>query len=65
MMIQNKFYKGTNNYIQTHDIKINKLDDQINVLKEEMKTCMEYKQKLEFEKQKSKQIITLLNTMPI
>ena len=27
MMIQNKFYKGTDNYIQTHDIKINKLDE--------------------------------------
>ena len=65
MMIQNKFYKNTDYYIQTHDIKINKLDDQINLLKEQMKTCIEYKQKLEFEKQKSKQIITLLNTMPM
>lgn len=65
MMIQNKFYKGTNIFIKNHDRKIDKLEDQINILKEEMKICMEYKQKLEFEQQKSKQIITMLNTMPL
>lgn len=65
MMIQNKFYKGTTIFIGNHDKKIDKLEDKINILKEEMKICMEYKQRLEFEQQKSKQIITMLNTMPL
>lgn len=65
MMIHNKFYKGTSIFINDHNKNINKLESQINVLKEEMKVCMEYKQKLEFEQQKSKQILILLNTLPI
>lgn len=65
MMIHNKFYKGTSVFITNHNKTINKLESQINCLKEEMKVCMEYKQKLEFEQQKSKQILTLLNTLPI
>jgi hypothetical protein len=65
MMIHNKFYKGTSVFINDHNKTLNKLESQINVLKEEMKVCMEYKQKLEFEQQKSKQILTLLNTLPI
>lgn len=65
MMIHNKFYKGISVFITTHNNTINKLESQINCLKEEMKVCMEYKQKLEFEQQKSKQILTLLNTLPI
>jgi hypothetical protein len=65
MMIHNKFYKGTSVFINDHNKTINKLESEINVLKEEMKVCMEYKQKLEFEQQKSKQILTLLNTLPI
>ena len=64
MMIHNKFHKTTNTFIKDHDEIINKLDLQINKLKDEMKICMEYKQKLEFEQQKSKQIITIINTMP-
>ena len=65
MMIHNKFYKGTSEFIKNHNKTIDKLEVQINSLKEEMKTCMEYKQKLEFEQNKSKQILTLLNNMPI
>ena len=38
--IQDQFYQGTYNYIKTHDLKINKLETQINILKEEMKICM-------------------------
>ena len=65
MMIHNKFYKGTSDFIKNHNKTIDKLEVQINGLKEEMKTCMEYKQKLEFDQNKSKQILTLLNNMPI
>lgn len=65
MMIHNKFYKGTSVFINDHNKSIDKLEKQINSLKEEMKVCMEYKQKLEFEQQKSKQILTLLNTLPL
>ena len=64
-MIHNKFYKGTSVFIKDHNKVIDKLEKEINSLKEEMKICMEYKQKLEFEQQKSKQILTLLNTLPI
>lgn len=65
MMIHNKFYKGTSSFIKNHNKNIDKLELQINALKEEMKTCIEYKQRLEFEQQKSKEILTLLNNMPI
>lgn len=64
-MIHNKFYKGTSVYITNHNKTMDKLDLQLNNLKNEMKVCMEYKQKLEFDQQKSKQILTLLNTLPL
>jgi hypothetical protein len=61
MYIHSKYSKATFNLIATHDVEINKLERQINKLKEEMKTALEYKQKLEFDREKSKQIIVMLN----
>lgn len=61
MYIHSKFSKATVNMINTHDLQINKLERQINKLKEEMKIALEYKQRLEFEKEKSKQIMLMLN----
>jgi hypothetical protein len=58
-----KFFKGTKEHLDSHELQINKLELQMNKLKEELKTSIEYKQKLEYEREKSKQIITMLNTM--
>jgi hypothetical protein len=63
LFIHHKFFKGTKDFITKHDDQIRKLEIQINKLKDEMKISMEYKQKLEFEREKSKQIIAMLNTM--
>jgi hypothetical protein len=63
LFIHNKFYKGTKDLLNAHDEQIKKLDQQMNRIKDELKVSMEYKQKLEYEREKSKQIIAMLNTM--
>jgi ribosome-associated translation inhibitor RaiA len=59
--VHSKFSKTSVNLISAHDLEINKLERQINKLKDELKTAIEYKQKLEFDKEKSKQILVMLN----
>lgn len=61
MYVHSKYTKGTVNLIKSHDQQITKLERHINKLKEEMKIALEYKQKLEFDKEKSKQIMVMLN----
>lgn len=63
IMTHTKFFKGTVEFINKHDENISRLEDQINKLKEELKSSIEYKQKLEYEREKSKQITTILNTI--
>jgi hypothetical protein len=61
MYVHSKYTKGTSSQIKSHDQQITKLERHINKLKEEMKIAIEYKQKLEFDKEKSKQIMVMLN----
>ena len=60
--IHNKFLKITNiNILKQHDNIIH-LDKQITKLKDEMRIIMEYKQRLEHQKERSKQITICMNT---
>lgn len=63
IMIHTKFFKGTAENIKKHDENIIRLENQIKNLQEDLKTSIEYKQRLEYEREKSKQITSVLNTM--
>lgn len=63
LYIHNKFYKNTKEYITKQDETIDQLDKQMSKLKEELRICYEYKQKLEHQREKSRQITVTINTM--
>jgi hypothetical protein len=63
LYIHNKFYKNTKEYITKQDETIEQLDKQMSKLKEELRICYEYKQKLEHQREKSRQITVTINTM--
>lgn len=63
MYIHNKFYKNTKEYLVKQDEHIDVLNHQMNKLKEELRICYEYKQRLEHQREKSKQITITLNTL--
>ena len=63
LYIHNKFYRNTKDYIIRQDETIEKLDKQMSKLKEELRVCYEYKQKLEHQRDKSRQITVTINTM--
>lgn len=63
LYIHNKFYKNTKEYINKQDEIIEALDRQMTKLKEELRTCYEYKQKLEHQREKSRQITVTINTL--
>lgn len=63
LYIHNKFYKNTKGYITKQDEIINQLDKQMTKLKDELRTCYEYKQKLEHQREKSRQITVTINTL--
>lgn len=63
MFLHSKFLNTTRTNISKHQEYINSLETQIKVLKDELRTCFEYKNKLEYEREKSKQIVTVLTTM--
>lgn len=60
--IHNKFVKSTNMNISKQQDNIFQVEKQINKLKDEMRTLMEYKQRLEHQKERSKQITISMNT---
>jgi hypothetical protein len=61
-LIHNKYHKHTKEYITQQQNHIANLDSQMNKIKEELRVCFTFKDKLEKEKEKSKQIIITLNT---
>lgn len=63
LYIHNKFYKSTKDYITKQEEHIEKLDKQMTKLKDELRSCYEYKQGLEQKRDKSKQIAVIINTM--
>lgn len=63
MYLHSKFLSSTKDHITKHQDSINKLEHQLQKIKEELRVCYEYKNKLEKEREKSKQIVTMLTTM--
>ncbi len=63
LYIHNKFYKQTKQYIIKQDEAITDLEKQMTKLKDQLRSCYEYKQKLQNQGEKSKQIIMTINTL--
>lgn len=63
MFLHSKFLSYTKDKVESHQTKISNLETQFNKLKEELRVCYEYKQKLDTEREKSKQIVTSLMTL--
>jgi hypothetical protein len=63
LYIHNKFYKNTKEYLTKQQENIERLDKQMSKLKDELRVCYEYKQKLEHQREKSKQITVTINTL--
>jgi DNA-directed RNA polymerase subunit RPC12/RpoP len=64
MYIHSKYSKNIKENINKSTSGINELENAMRQIKEQMKIALEYKQKLEFSQNKSKQIIIMLNTEP-
>ena len=62
-LIHNKYHKHTKQYIKQQQDRILNLDSQMNKIKEELRVCYVFKEKLEKEKEKSTQIIITINTL--
>jgi hypothetical protein len=63
LYIHNKFYKSTKENLVKQQNHIDVLDKQMTKLKDELRTCYEYKQRLEHQREKSKQITVTINTL--
>lgn len=63
LFIHSKFFKNTKMFIDNHNDNILNIEEEINKLKNELNTCLKYKQKLEYEREKSKQIINMVNSI--
>ena len=63
MYLHGKFLSNTKNLIGKHQTSIQHLEIQLKKIKNELRTCYDYKHKLEQEREKSKQIVTILSTM--
>lgn len=63
MYLYGKFLSNTKSLIKNHQNSIDHLENQLKKIKDELRTCYDYKHKLEKQKEKSKQIVSILNTM--
>jgi hypothetical protein len=63
MFLHGKFLSNTKTQIEKHQFSIERLEDQHKIIKEELRVCYDYKHKLESEREKSKQIVSILTTM--
>jgi hypothetical protein len=63
MYLHSKFLSSTKKLICKHQTSIENLENQLKQLKNELRTCYDYKHKLEQEREKSKQIVSVLTTM--
>lgn len=63
MYLHGKFLSGTKKLISKHQNSIEHLESQLNQIKNELRTCYDYKHKMEKESEKSKQIVSILTTM--
>ena len=63
MYLYGKFLSNAKSLIKNHQSSIDHLENQLKKIKLELRTCYDYKHKLEKQKEKSKQIVSILNTM--
>lgn len=63
MYLHSKFLSSTKKLISKHQTSIEHLENQLKQIKIELRTCYDYKHKLEQEREKSKQIVSVLTTM--
>lgn len=63
MFLHSKFLSSTKSLIQNHENSIDTLESQLKQIKNELRTCYDYKHKLEKQREKSKQIVSILNTI--
>ena len=63
MYLHGKYLKNTKDFIERHQNSIEGFEYQLKKMKEELRVCYEYKHKLEQQREKSKQIVSILSTM--
>jgi hypothetical protein len=63
LYLHTKFLSSTKKLISNHQHSIEHLENQLRQIKSELRVCYEYKHKLEQEREKSKQIVSVLSTM--
>jgi hypothetical protein len=63
MYLHGKYLKNTKDFIERHQNSIESLEYQMKKIKDELRVCYEYKHKLEQQREKSKQIVSILSTM--
>ena len=63
MFIHSKFLNSTKSKMTIHQRAIESLEEKLKHVKDELRVCYDYKQKLEHEREKSKQIVATLMTM--
>lgn len=62
-LLHRKFFVSTKDRLSAHQFSIASLEERLAKLKDELKTCYEYKHKLERDREKSKDVIATLMTM--
>jgi hypothetical protein len=63
MYLHSKFLSNTKTLIEKHQVSIENLESQLKSIKTELRICYDYKHKLQKEREKSKQIVSILTTM--
>ncbi len=61
--IYNKFLMNSKKTIEEYDGKINALDSELQILKNELRSCYEIKKRLEIQKENAKQVVLTINTI--
>lgn len=62
MYLHGKFLSNTRKLLHKHQTSIDSLEAQLRRIKDELRTCYEYKHRLEQQREKSKQIVSILST---
>lgn len=63
IFLYSKFHNSTKQRIEYHEKSISNLEEKVRLLRNELRSCYEYKNKLENERDKSKQVIASLMTL--
>lgn len=63
MFLYSKFLSTTKSLLKNHETSIENFESQLKQIKNELRTCYDYKHKLEKQREKSKQIVSILNTL--